>query len=315
MHPDDSIGAERPPLRLSTGFGTTPPKSDADVKYLYYYLRQLRLTSGGYDRHFKYLKRSSIAIPPLTEQRRIAEILDRAEALRAQRRAALAQLDTLTQAIFLDMFMRGLDGPAVDVAKTRGGLPAGWSWELLTAVARLATGHTPDRERSDYWSGDIPWISLTDIRGLDGTVATQTMQNVTALGIENSSSVLLPAGTVCFSRTASVGFVTVMGREMATSQDFVNWVCGPRLCSMYLMWALLSARRRLQALSSGSTHKTIYVRVVEQFRVLVPPRGLQEEFANRVTTIGRLKAAHGASLTEMDTLFASLQHRAFRGEL
>src|SRR5262249_3687403 len=181
-------------------------------------------------------------LPPLPDQRRIAAILAKADELRAKRRATLAQLDTLTRSIFRERFVRTLDGPPVDVARERTGVPEGWSWELLTDVARLATGHTPDRERHDYWSGDIPWISLTDIRKLDGTVAKETLQNVTELGIENSSSVRLPVGTVCFSRTASVGFVTVMGREMATSQDFVNWVCGAKILPAYLMHALLDAR-------------------------------------------------------------------------
>jgi type I restriction enzyme S subunit len=261
------------------------------------------------------LARYEIPLPPLAEQRRIAEVLDRAEALRAKRRAGLAQLDTVVRASFDNLFMKGLDGPAVDISDERSGVQARWSWELLTDAASLATGHTPDRERADYWNGDIPWISLTDIRDLDAAVASRTIQNVTALGIENSSSVRLPAGTVCFSRTASVGFVTVMGSEMATSQDFVNWVCGPRLDATYLMWALIGARPRLRAFSSGSTHKTIYVRVVERFRVLIPPLALQREFARRVAAVEKLKTAYRASLAEMDALFASLQHRAFRGEL
>jgi type I restriction enzyme S subunit len=203
----------------------------------------------------------------------------------------------------------------VDVAKQRSGVPPGWSWELLGDVARLATGHTPDRERRDYWNGGIPWISLTDIRDLDGTVATETTHYVSRLGIEHSSSVLLPVGTVCFSRTASVGFVTVMGREMATSQDFVNWVCGPRLNATYLMWALLCARRRLRALSTGSTHKTIYMRVVEQFRVLVPPPELQARFATQVATITKLRPPYHAALYSLERLFSSLQSRAFEGQL
>jgi len=258
---------------------------------------------------------SRIPLPPLPEQRRIAEVLDRAEALRAKRRTALAQLDSLNQAIFLDLFGEKLDAPPIDTRSNRAHVPRGCSWELLTDVARLATGHTPDRERSDYWNGDIPWISLTDIRSLDGTVATSTLQNVTPVGIENSSSVLLPKGTVCFSRTASVGFVTVMGRDMATSQDFMNWVCGPKLDPTYLMWALILSRQRLLALSSGSTHRTIYMRVVEQFHLLLPPISLPRQFARRVKAVESLKASHRASLTELDALFASLQHRAFRGEL
>src|SRR5271165_6380683 len=62
-----------------------------------------------------------------------------------------------------------------------------------------------------------------------------TFQKVSQLGIENSASRLLPAGTVCLSRTASVGYAFVMGREMATSQDFVNWVCTPALLPKFLM--------------------------------------------------------------------------------
>jgi type I restriction enzyme, S subunit len=256
-----------------------------------------------------------VPVPALSEQRRIATILDKADALRAKRRSALAKLDTLAESIFLSMFAIDLDGPAVDVVPGRSGLRAGWSWEPLTDVARLATGHTPDRERSEYWNGSIPWISLTDIRDLDGTVATQTTQTVTPLGIDNSSAVLLPEGTVCFSRTASVGFVTVMGREMSTSQDFVNWICGPRLDPTYLMWALRGARRRLQALSSGSTHKTIYVRVVEQFRALVPPIDLQRRFASSIRALRTVELAQDASLAGLDTLVASLQHHAFTGNL
>ncbi len=80
------------------------PKIDADLKFLYHYLQTVKIPSAGYDRHYKYLKRTEVVVPPLPEQRRIAAILDKAEALRAKRREALAQLDELTQSIFIDMF-------------------------------------------------------------------------------------------------------------------------------------------------------------------------------------------------------------------
>jgi type I restriction enzyme S subunit len=81
------------------------------------------------------------------------------------------------------------------------------------------------------------------------------------------------------------------------------------------MWAFIRSREQLRGLSSGSTHKTIYMRFVEQFRVAVPPIELQREFARRVSGVEKLKAAQSASLEKLDALFASLQHRAFRGEL
>jgi type I restriction enzyme S subunit len=302
----------------------SPRRGDVDADF-YYHLLSSNAVYSEFERraagatvknlNIDLVRGVKIPLPPLPEQRRIAEILDKADALRAKRRAALVRLDTLTQSIFLDMFGENLDAPAVDTRAHRATIPKGCSWVLLTDVARLATGHTPDRERPEYWNGDIPWISLTDIRSLDGTEATSTLQTVTPLGIENSSSVLLPQGTVCFSRTASVGFVTVMGRAMATSQDFMNWVCGPLLDPVYLMWALITSRQRLLSLAPGSTHRTIYMRVVEQFRVLLPPIQSQRQFARRVASIDEMKKSLHASLAELDCLFVSLQHRAFRGEL
>jgi type I restriction enzyme S subunit len=260
------------------------------------------------------IREAAIPLPRLAEQRRIATILDQADDLRAKRRDALAQLDSLTQAIFVEMFGGTKQSP-VEIGAGLHRHPKGWKWELLTDVARLATGHTPDRKRADYWNGSIPWITLTEIRRLDGRTAYETEQAITPAGIENSSAVVLPVGTVCLSRTASVGFVTTMGREMSTSQDFVNWVCGPRVLPEYLMQALIASRTRLKSLSTGSTHKTIYFPAVEQFRLLVPPYQLQEIFAQRSQMVRQLATKAGTALLETTALFRSLQYRAFHGEL
>jgi type I restriction enzyme S subunit len=293
-------------------------------RYLFHYLRQdrvrlegeRRMTGSAGQRRVPaaFLSDLSIPLPPLPEQRRIAHILDQADALRVKRRAALEHIDRLRRSIFDEMFGRGPISP-VTVSRQALDHREGWPWETLTDVARLATGHTPDREVPSYWDGDIPWISLTEIRGLDGTVADSIELHVSQDGIDHSSSVLLPAGTVCFSRTASIGFVTVMGRPMATSQDFVNWVCGDSLRPLYLMHALLRSREQLRDLSTGSTHKTIYMRVAEQFRVLVPPVALQDEFVSRIGALTSFKLGLMNSATTTDCLFASLQYRAFRGEL
>jgi type I restriction enzyme S subunit len=258
------------------------------------------------------VKNVEIDLPPLPQQKRIAAILDAADALRAKRRESIEQLDSLIQATFLEMC--GLrDRPPISIGPPTFGTAD--KFVPLGDVARLATGHTPDRSIPEYWDGDTPWISLTDIRGLDGAVAESTLQSITDAGLANSSAVRLPAGTVCFSRTASIGFVTVMGCEMATSQDFVNWVCGPLISPIYLMMALRFSRPYLLEKSTGSTHKTIYYRNAEQFHVYLPPIDEQNRFASIVESIEQQKARLKAHLTELDTLFASLQSRAFNGEL
>jgi type I restriction enzyme S subunit len=257
---------------------------------------------------------SQLPLPTLGEQRRIADVLDRANQLRERRALAIQELDAVTEAVFWQLFQPS-DSPPVTAAVGERLHAKGWRWELLTNVGRLTTGHTPDRKRPEYWDGNIPWLTLTDIRRLDGTVAQETSEHISELGERHSSAVKLPAGTVCFSRTASVGFVTMMGREMATSQDFVNWVCGPRLNPVYLLHALLRSRAYLRRISDGSTHKTIYFPTVERFQVLVPPIELQDRFTEIIAGIDSSKRQARGSAEDLDALFGSLQQRAFAGAL
>jgi type I restriction enzyme S subunit len=149
--------------------------------------------------------------------------------------------------------------------------PAGWKWRKLTDVARLESGHTPSRQRPEYWDGDIPWIGIRDATANHGRTLWDTDQHVTQEGIDNSSARVLPANTVCLSRTASVGYVVVMGREMATSQDFVNWVCDEsELDYRYLKYVLLAENQSYSRFSHGTTHQTIYFPEVKAFHVCMP---------------------------------------------
>jgi type I restriction enzyme S subunit len=149
--------------------------------------------------------------------------------------------------------------------------PKGWAWTPLSSVAQLESGHTPSRKHPEYWDGGIPWIGIKDATENHGRTLSDTYQHVSALGLENSSARLLPANTVCLSRTASVGFVVVMGRPMATSQDFVNWVCGPDLQPHYLKYVLLAENEALWRFASGTTHQTIYYPEAKAFHVCLPP--------------------------------------------
>lgn len=157
--------------------------------------------------------------------------------------------------------------------------PRGWRWELLTDLARLETGHTPSRRHPEYWDGDIPWIGIKDAADHHGRDLFETVQHVTQEGIDNSAARLLPTGTVCLSRTASIGYVTRMGVPMATSQDFVNWVCGPNLDSRLLLYLLLSEVDSLARFAYGTTHQTIYFPEAKAFHICVPVLAEQRAIA------------------------------------
>jgi type I restriction enzyme, S subunit len=163
----------------------------------------------------------------------------------------------------------GDNGLAVGMPTTAP--PAEWTWTLLTDLARLESGHTPSRRHPEYWQGNIPWISLTDARPNHGKTIADTAEHTNELGIANSSARVLPKHTICLSRTASVGYVVVMGCEMATSQDFVNWVCSEKLDHNFLKYLLLSESRAFRRFSSGAVHQTIYFPEVKAFHICRPP--------------------------------------------
>lgn len=179
-------------------------------------------------------------------------------------------------------------------------LPQGWRWAPLQEVARLESGHTPSRSIDSYWGGDVPWLSLKDIRTLDSMYVEDTADHPTMEGINNSSARMLPKGTVAFCRTASVGKVAILGRDMATSQDFVNWVCGPELLPEYLYFAFRASGAEFDKLKQVTTHKTIYMPVAEQFTVLLPPEPVQRRIASILDKADaiRRKREEGIRLTE-----------------
>lgn len=195
----------------------------------------------------------------------------------------------------------------------------GWAWTPLTALARLESGHTPSRKRSEYWGGEIGWIGIKDARDHHGGVVYETRERTNSLGIENSSARVLPAGTVCLSRTASVGYVVIMGCDMATSQDFVNWICGDALSPNFLKYLLLAQGEEIRRFASGSVHQTIYFPEVKGFYICHPTREIQDEICRSLdrayAEAKKLTAFYHEKVEDIADLRQSLLQKAFAGEL
>lgn len=257
-----------------------------------------------------------IPAPPLIDQRRIAIRLEKQLADAGEARTCNQMRSSVVQTLRAKAYdLAFSEIVPLTVQHLSGIPPSGWAWDQLANLARLESGHTPSRRRPDWWGGDIPWIALPDIRALDGRVALETAETTNPGGIENSSARVLPVGTVVMSRTASVGFVTRMGLPMATSQDFVNWVCGPDLDPEFLMHLLIRSRSYIRDLSSGAIHKTVYMPTVKAFRVCAPTieeqRRIVARLSENLEAIDGASAALGAQLEGLELLPSSLLRRAF----
>ena len=215
--------------------------------------------------------------PPLPEQHAIATFLDREtakiDALVSEQQRLIELLKEKRQAVISHVVTKGLnpDAPMKDSGvEWLGEVPAHWEVIKMKWVAKMESGHTPDKKVPEYWEGgDIPWVSLNDTSFLrDNDYITDTAYAVTRLGIENSSAHLLPERSVVFSRDATIGRCAITTRPMAVSQHFIAWVCGSRVIPEFLLLRLRSMTGELDRLTTGATLKTIGM---PEVRTLVTP--------------------------------------------
>ena len=251
----------------------------------------------------EHLDELEILLPNWAEQKRIAEILDRAQSLISKRREAIAQLDTLTQAIFIEMFGDPVVNPKLHPVVRLGSL------------TKISSGSTPSRKQPENFDGNIPWVKTTEV---NGGLITDTEEKITESALQNSSCHVYPMGSILialYGQGKTRGQCAVLGIEAATNQACGVLLPNPNYITNFLFAQLSMSYSRLRAMARGGNQENLNLGLIADFTVLLPSLPLQKEFARRIEALERLKTAHRASLSELDALFASLQHRAFRGEL
>lgn len=222
----------------------------------------------------------TVPVPPIATQRAIADYLDR-EATRVNvliaAKQRMVRLLTERWEAFRAASVAGTYSQQKGVRsgpEWLGAVPQEWSMERLKFLARMESGHTPDRKVEAYWLDcTIPWITLNDVRRLDQEWTIQQSTNaINELGMANSAAHLLPAGTVVLSRDATVGRAAMLGRPMTVSQHFVGWICGPRLTPEYLLHVMRGPmQRHFGTLTAGATIATIGMPELNDLVVPVPP--------------------------------------------
>ena len=244
-----------------------------------------------------------IPLPPLEEQRRIAAILDKADELRAKRRAVLEHLDTLTQSIFLDMF----GDPALN--------RHGWPEKPLGELGLVATGGTPSRERPEYFDGCIPWVKTTEV---DGGTIRRTSESISEDALRDSNCQVFPEGSVViamYGQGATRGRTSILGLPAATNQACAVVVTGDLMEPTYLHTVLQLAYHRLRGLGRGGNQANLNLALVRSFEVPMPPLRKQVEFASARAEVDEMRRTTANSDVEMAALRSSLEARAFSGEL
>lgn len=246
-----------------------------------------------------------IPLPPLAEQRRIAGVLDRVEALRAKRRAALPQLALLSQSLFLDLF----GDPSTN--------PEGWPAIQLGDV--IFSASDGPHVSPSYVESGVPFLSTRHVR-LNGIV-WDDLKFISEEDAEIHWRKCKPErGDILYTKGGTTGIAKTVDFETPVAIWVHIALLKTDQSKVEPLWleVMLNSPfcyQQSQRLTRGIANHDLGLTRMVKIKMYLPPITLQREFARRVTAVEKLKTAHRESLAELDALFASLQHRAFRGEL
>ncbi|MBS1837994.1 MAG: restriction endonuclease subunit S [Actinobacteria bacterium] len=251
------------------------------------------------------LRQATLPLPPLEEQKRIAAILDKADELLAKRRAAVAHLDSLTQAIFLDMF-------GDPVSNSRG-----WPMRPFGEVCETRLGKMLDQKRQTGLD-QRPYVRNANVRWFELDLRDLAHMDFDS---KDRAEFLLQPGDLLICEGGEPGRAAVWAGEMAECyfQKAIHRgrtdleVAHPEFL-MWLLW-FLSHNGGLVDHVSTATIAHLTGERLRAMRVPVPPVALQETFVARYQAVRQLKQKMSDAAKGHDETVASLQARAFRGEL
>ena len=274
----------------------------ADTRYMFYLLQTLNLDCEQHKRYWiSKFAPFQIPLPPLPIQKRIAEILDAADALKRKDQALLKKYDELAQAIFIDMF-----GDPVKNEK-------GWEVKTIGSLTSVGSGGTPSRQEPSYFEGEIPWVKTTEV---NGEMINSTEETISQSGLKNSSCKIYPKNSVLiamYGQGKTRGQVGILGVEATTNQACAVISPCKSLNPIFLFNYLKLSYKELRSLGRGGNQENLNKGIIEDFHVIVPPMKTQTKFNGLIDNIKhqQIKAAEGKS----NSLFQALIQKAFKGEL
>ena len=252
----------------------------------------------------KKLNEVALPLPPLEEQRRIAAILDQAEELRAQRRAAIALLDQLPQAIFLEMF-----GDRLQIFENWPTMPLGSVLSFLTSGSRGWAKH--------YAASGAHFLRIQNVRRDELDLCDVAF--VRPPSTKEAKRTRVEAGDVLLSITADLGRTAVVDDRISAgyiNQHLAILRPAPMLDSQFLSSFIASDAGQVQ-IQNKNRHGVkagLNFDDIKTIATPLPPYELQRDFATRVQTSRQVKSVFQAALTELDALFDSLQSHVFGGQ-
>jgi type I restriction enzyme S subunit len=285
------------------------PSKDCDETFLYYFLKSIKTDLiekgvGGAQPNISggIIKDTLIPLPPLEEQKKIAAILDAADALRQKDKALIAKYEELTQSLFLDMFG--------DPVTNRKNLPK----IKLGELGKWQSGGTPSRKKPDYFEGNIPWLSSGE---LEKMYTKDSKEHVSELALKETSARLVEQGSLLLGMYDTAALKsTISAAPLSCNQAIAFAKLNSSMVNTnYVYFIIQLGKEHYRKLQRGVRQKNLNLSLVKNIEILYPPISLQNQFSECLLKIEKQKQQAQQSFQKSEELFNSLLQRAFKGEL
>ena len=285
------------------------PKPGIDPDYLFYALKTAlsELSGKTHGSTMKHVVRgdfesTQVAVPPLPEQRRIVDLLSRADGIVRLRREAEKKAAELIPALFLDMF----GDPATN--------PKGWPTDSLKNLVSFVSGGTPAKAREDYWQGELPWVSPKDMKraGIDSAIDHVHHKVLTETSIK-----LIPVGSILIVVRGMILVHTVPVAQslvpMTINQDMKALIPVQNVKTAYLLWSLKVRQEQLLSMVTTAAHgtKKLETERLESFVIPLPPLRAQQDFEERMANVDSIQSQQSSATAKAQATFDALLASCF----
>ena len=213
-------------------------------------------------------------------------------------------MDEETAALFPDSFENSENGE----------LPKGWTWGTLLDISKIWTGGTPKTSESSYWGGDIPWVSGADLSSND-LFAFDSARKITSLGVEKSSTKVLPVGTVMITARGTVGATKITAVPMAMSQTSFGFKAKKGISDALVYQASQETIRQLRSFAYGAVFDTFTQSTIDITKIAIAPMEVLQAFGKIVDPLFETMKNSAKEIIELSSTRDALLPRLMSGEL
>jgi type I restriction enzyme, S subunit len=262
------------------------------------------------------IRKLKIPLPPLEEQKKIADILSTVDKKIAFVEENINATEELKKGLMQKLLTEGI-GHTEFKDSELGRIPESWKVVKLEEVCtKIVGGGTPSKNEPDYWNnGTIPWVTPSEFTKSKSNYISVTESKISEEGLKNSSATLLAIGTVIMSSRATIGECKINTIEITTNQGFISFQCNDLLNNLYLLYFIKQNKPNILKISSGSTFLEVSRTSMKNFSIAIPPLEEQKQIAEILSTVDKKLENLKEKKQSFEELKKGLMQKLLTGEV